>query len=499
LVAQIASGNMTNDGINTLVYDAESHAVSATSGSGAGVYVYDGNGLRIQKCEPSCGGSNPNTVYVFSGSKVIAEYDNGAAVGSPSREYIYAGGALLAKIDSGGAKYYHQDHLSNRLVTDSSGNKFAEMGTFPYGESWYNASNDKLLFTTYERDSESGNDYAQARYHVSGLGRFSSPDAIAGSTSDPQSLNRYSYVRNMPVMLTDPFGTCPGGVAQNRDSNQTQSQDSKSGGPSNSDSEGEPEPQLGAPRGSGPCAGFTDQGGSGGGGGTFIDGVDLTGIDGLLGSGVANANCPAGDCSLLNGTYTDNRGQAWSLWAGLNGLEWFNLGNGDESSGSSELGLPVLPDDSLLLGGDPGVSPARESSVRGLARWKAVENKKCKGFINMLLGKMGSRTANDVASRILNDAYDWKSLQPSYGPGAAAEAMTPTQVNIYPRGAIMGNQELAVTFIHEAIHQVTGMRTDLQILGALNPGILSHLPMDPAAAGLWASQLWGGNLMAHCL
>jgi len=98
--------------------------------------------------------STSSTVYIFSGSKVIAEYDNGAMAGSPSREYIYAGGALLAKIDSSGTKYYHQDHLSNRLITDSGGNTFAQIGHFPFGESWYNASSDKLIFTTYERDSE---------------------------------------------------------------------------------------------------------------------------------------------------------------------------------------------------------------------------------------------------------------------------------------------------------------------------------------------------------
>jgi len=146
------------------------------------------------------------TVYIFSGSKVIAEYDNSAAVGSPSREYIYSGVALLAKLDSSGTKYYHQDHLSNRLVTDSRSNTFAQMGHFPYGESWYNATNDKLIFTTYERDSESGNDYAMARYSMSRLGRFSSPDPLAGSVGDPQSLNRYDYTRDNPVNLVDPSG-----------------------------------------------------------------------------------------------------------------------------------------------------------------------------------------------------------------------------------------------------------------------------------------------------
>jgi len=77
---------------------------------------------------------------------------------------------------------------------------------FPYGESWYNASGDKLMFTSYERDAESGNDYAQARSYVNRLGRFSSLDPLPGNISDPQSLNRYSYVRNLPVMATDPTG-----------------------------------------------------------------------------------------------------------------------------------------------------------------------------------------------------------------------------------------------------------------------------------------------------
>jgi RHS repeat-associated protein len=195
------NGNMTNDGQNTLVYDAENRALSATNGSASGTYTYDGSNLRVEKVSGST-----TTVYLFSGSKVIAEYVNGALPSAPTREYIYSGGALLAKIESGATNYYHQDLLSNRLVTDSSGNTVAQMGHFPFGESWYNATSDKLLFTTYERDAESGNDYAMARYNVSRLGRFSSPDPLPGSIADSQSLNRYLYTENNPISATDPSG-----------------------------------------------------------------------------------------------------------------------------------------------------------------------------------------------------------------------------------------------------------------------------------------------------
>jgi hypothetical protein len=48
-----------------------------------------------------------------------------------------------------------------------------------------------------------------ARYHVNRLGRFSSPDLVAGAIGDPQSLNRYAYVRNDSVNAVDPLGLRP--------------------------------------------------------------------------------------------------------------------------------------------------------------------------------------------------------------------------------------------------------------------------------------------------
>ncbi|PYU00232.1 MAG: hypothetical protein DMG38_09035 [Acidobacteria bacterium] len=204
------AGNMTDDGSNALTYDGAGRVTqAAVSGSSSGTYTYDGNGLRVEKVS-TLGSTTTTTVYVFSGSKVIAEYDNGASASSASREYIYSGAKLIAQIDSNGTRYYHQDHLSNRLATDSSGNKIGEQGHFPFGEQWYPvppaSPTTKWQFTSYERDAESGNDYAAARYDISRLGRFASPDPMAGSTANPQSLNRFSYVQNDPINLVDPFG-----------------------------------------------------------------------------------------------------------------------------------------------------------------------------------------------------------------------------------------------------------------------------------------------------
>jgi RHS repeat-associated protein len=319
-----ANGNMTNDGINTLVYDAENHAVLSSGTLGSGSYTYDGNGNRVQKVSGAT-----TTVYIFSGTKVMAEYDSGAPPAGPTREYVYGGGTLLSRLgsidvrftndscsacggnpvgggdrnlfinsitagsttvlpgdpsvsyitppcnsDSGGVgalncngdmittataaesaqtitvnaygspdyniyphmqllvggnivaqwdvtgtaqnytitlqstatQYFSGDHLSNRLVIDSAGNTVEQMGHYPFGDPWYNATNDKLYFTTYERDAESSNDYAQARFYRWLLGRFLSPDPLSGSTGDPQSLDRYTYVENNPINFIDPTG-----------------------------------------------------------------------------------------------------------------------------------------------------------------------------------------------------------------------------------------------------------------------------------------------------
>lgn len=196
------SGNMTNDGVNAIVYDGENRVASSTQSGLTTNYAYDGNGLRIQK---QTGGSA--TVYLFSGSKLVAEYASGASATSPLKEYIYSGSQLLATLSGSTTNYHIGDHISPRGTTDSAGTALGQQAQYPFGDDWYaNNTTTKFKFTSYERDTESGNDYALARYDISRLGRFSSPDPLAGSLINPQSLNRYAYVLNNPLNLVDPTG-----------------------------------------------------------------------------------------------------------------------------------------------------------------------------------------------------------------------------------------------------------------------------------------------------
>src|SRR5262249_25459333 len=145
-------------------------------------------------------------------------------------------------------------------------------------------------------------DYAQARYSVSRLARFSSPDPISGSTSDPQSLNRYSYVRNMPNILTDPLGLTP--ECDTAQIEGTRPEILSVGGPSLVDDVSYA-PEA-APNGCGQPAPwyYTTDGGSG----VSIDGGETfnpaDGAGGILGNSESTLPCPPTGCQLdQNGNF----------------------------------------------------------------------------------------------------------------------------------------------------------------------------------------------------
>jgi RHS repeat-associated protein len=86
-------------------------------------------------------------------------------------------------------------------------NDYRSYGTLSnnYGAS---PSDNHYLFTGYESDSETTSDYAVNRNLGMTMGRFNRPDPYDGSydQTNPQSLNRYNYVGNNPLVNIDPSG-----------------------------------------------------------------------------------------------------------------------------------------------------------------------------------------------------------------------------------------------------------------------------------------------------
>jgi RHS repeat-associated protein len=120
-------------------------------------------------------------------------------------------------------RYLTQDQLgSPRVVTDGTGQVQERHDYLAYGEEagsslstvrttaqkYAGASAVRKRYTGYERDDESGLDYAQARYYNNAHGRFTSVDPLTASATikNPQTFNRYSYCLNSPYKFTDPLG-----------------------------------------------------------------------------------------------------------------------------------------------------------------------------------------------------------------------------------------------------------------------------------------------------
>jgi len=83
------------------------------------------------------------------------------------------------------------------------------MDYLPFGEQIAGGSGTTHKFTGLERDPETGLDHALFRQYSSSLGRWTTPDPAgqaACSLQDPQSLNRYAYVKNDPLDHVDPSG-----------------------------------------------------------------------------------------------------------------------------------------------------------------------------------------------------------------------------------------------------------------------------------------------------
>lgn len=221
-----SAGNLLNDGSHAYTYDAENKIAKVDNVS---AYIYDGEGQRVRKLL----GEDLRFIYSMGG-QLIAEFSG--STGALQKEYIYGASGLLATIEptavnANGTRYTTADHLgSPRVVTNSGASVVSRHDYMPFGEELgagvggrttgigFPGSSDSLRkkFTGYERDTETGLDFAHARFYSSGQGRFTSVDPLTGSArpANPQTFNRYSYVTNSPLKRIDPsgmFGVTPEG------------------------------------------------------------------------------------------------------------------------------------------------------------------------------------------------------------------------------------------------------------------------------------------------
>jgi len=132
------------------------------------------------------------------------------------RDILYLGTREAAEFDAAGMHVTQVDHLgSPRIVTGPTGQVESRQKYLPFGElldqsGSYTTSKG---YTGHEQTDASGLIYMQARFYIPWFGRFTSPDPARDQHfEETQSWNIYSYVRNSPILHTDPTGMLDSGT-----------------------------------------------------------------------------------------------------------------------------------------------------------------------------------------------------------------------------------------------------------------------------------------------
>lgn len=218
-------GNMTSmPHLAAMAWDFKDELQQADlGGGGTAYYVYDGSGLRIRKVIESQNGTRQKERLYLGGFEIYREY-NGAGI-SLERESLHVLDdkqriALVETqtIQNGNAvngpvplqRHQLGNHLgSSSVELDKDGALIAYEEYHPYGTTSFQAGRSaaevslkRYRYTGKERDEESGLSYHGSRYCATWLGRWTACDP-AGFVDGS---NVYAYVRNRPLVFTDPSG-----------------------------------------------------------------------------------------------------------------------------------------------------------------------------------------------------------------------------------------------------------------------------------------------------
>jgi RHS repeat-associated protein len=201
-----AAGNVSSDGFHTYTYDAEGN-VTAVDGGSTAKYVY--NALN-QRVSATVGGTTAQYAYNAAGQRVSI-WNTASPAGQVQEEY-YVGSQRVAYFANSALHFQHQDWTgTERMRTTFNGAVEGTFTSMPFGDAFATASGsdgDASHYAMLDHDYSSDTDHAQFRQYSSTPGRWMSPDPYYGSydQSNPESMNRYSYVLNNPMEFVDPLG-----------------------------------------------------------------------------------------------------------------------------------------------------------------------------------------------------------------------------------------------------------------------------------------------------
>jgi RHS repeat-associated protein len=196
-----ANGNVLSDTAHTYTWDAYGKPITIDGVT----LTYDALGRMV---EQNRSGTYTEIDYAPTGAKLqLLQGANAIKDFTP-----LPGGAMAVDLASvGGLAYYrHSDWLgSSRLASTPSRTIYYDGAYAPFGENYAQTGTTDLSFTGMNQDTVANLFDFPAREYNAIHGRWPSPDPAGLSSvqpGDPQTLNRYTYVRNSPLGLVDPLG-----------------------------------------------------------------------------------------------------------------------------------------------------------------------------------------------------------------------------------------------------------------------------------------------------
>jgi RHS repeat-associated protein len=194
-----ANGNVLNDFLHSYTWNADGRPITIDGVS----ITYDALGRMVER---NNSGAYSEIVYAPTGAKI--EVMNGQ---SYVKSFAPLPGGAMAVWGGGIGWYRHADHLgSSRFASTSTRTVYFDGAYAPFGEPYAQTGSTDLSFTGMNQDTVSNlYDFPAREYGIQG--RWPSPDPSGLASvrlSDPQTLNRYAYVRNNPLAMVDPNGLC---------------------------------------------------------------------------------------------------------------------------------------------------------------------------------------------------------------------------------------------------------------------------------------------------
>ncbi len=223
-----ANGNLLSGAGRTLTYTSFNMPATITGSAATYTYTYSPEHQRVRLVTALATGTQ-TSIYLHpgGGGALFYEKEIKSDTTLEHKHYVNAGTILVgvyvtksayATGDGPQMRYYHRDHLGSIMaITNESGAPMERLAYEAYGKRRYpNGTADPSCsifgittdrgFTAHEHLDELCLIHMNGRIYDPLLGRFTTADPFVQSPSNLQSYNRYSYVWNNPLALTDPSG-----------------------------------------------------------------------------------------------------------------------------------------------------------------------------------------------------------------------------------------------------------------------------------------------------